>query len=775
MGNHLPAQQAMTFVRGHDGSVHCWGEEKWRGRIALAANGLFMPESIEELMRKLQVAVGDELTADELRKKVLSNALRSAKVDPAFARLAARLGLQFLYEEVLGSSIDVLSADDLRTAQRQYFPHYIAHAVSLGQLDARLQKFNLTTLSEELCLERDYPLDWSAYSLLYEEFLLRDETHALETPQIFWMRVAMGVFIEDSGRDDRRVLDLYKSLSLREFCPASTTLLYAGTKHPHLLPGYVYALQDNMEDIMSRGIAENAFASKWGAGLGGSWSSIRGKGAKIGGSRGISEGVRPFLELHRHQLTIANQGPNRRKGAGCAYLDLWHWDVEMFIELHRKPREERGGDRGSKLRICLWVPDLFMERLGEKDAQWTLFQPNDVPDLLQLHGDDFRWRYLHYETLAEEERISSKRVPVRQLWQKILAFAFETGFPALAFCDTFNRQHCLGGQYVIHASSLFGEMAMALGYGETAGGAFGSISIPAHLSGSGSIDGEKFAQTVRLAVDALDAVLSVCSFPSQSIAKHCAYYRGICLGVSGLHDWLRMQNLPFDCEEAERQTDTLFELLHYEALSASNNLAQKHGPCAASEDLSVEKICKVDPSASIKWRDLQLAIRNWGLRNAYLLGCAPNGRTAKLLGTSPGALPLSRNGHIISLPDGECVWLLDEQLASVLKTRGLWSGDLGERLNHLEGDVSAFPELPDDLRRTFVTAFECSPERLLAIAATIQKHIDQSQYVPLQLRMPTFSQISALLIRAWKCGIKVIGPLLTAQALASERARANFR
>ncbi|MDR3317082.1 MAG: hypothetical protein LBS68_03395 [Puniceicoccales bacterium] len=740
------SQQTLTFVHHPDGTVRCWTDELWLERIGVAARGLNLPEKSEELIAVLRRGVGDGPTAEELRKMVLSNALRRAKTDPSYGRFAAGLGLQFSYEEVLGYDVQVTNSNAVAMEQKSYFLRYIKDATANALLDHRLENFNVGVLANALDISRDTLLDWSAFDLLSEEFLLRSHGHPMETPQIFWMRVAMGIFIGDAGRGENHVLELYDALSRLEFCPASTTLLYAGTPNQQLLPSYVYVLRDTMEDIMVRGIAENAFASRWGAGLCGSWSHIRGKDSEIGGSRGVSEGIEPFLQLHRHQLAIANQGSHRRRGAGCATLDLWHWDLETFIELRRKMVKFCHGSCEPELRTCLWVPDLFMERLEEKDGYWTLFQPMDVPGLAGLWGVAFEENYLAAEALAVRGKICSRQFPIQELWKKILALAFETGFPTLAFKDTFNRSHYLALKKYIPASSLFGEMAMAANFSETAAGAFGTISLLAHSSPTGTVDREKFRGTIRLAMEALDSILSVSTFPSESIARHCDYYRGLCLGLAGLHDVLRRRGLPFDSPEAEREAETIFGELSDETKKVSESLARQLGPCGA------------DPI----------------LRNAYRTVGTANTRTAKLLGVFPGACPAVRNGHSVSMPDGNRVWILDAFLADTLKARNLWRDDLGERLNHMEGDVAAFPELPEDLRAIFATAFDCNPERLLAIAAGIQRQIDQSQALPLRLRMPTLSQLSSLMVLAWKLGIKSIGPTLTAQSLASERAREKF-
>jgi ribonucleoside-diphosphate reductase alpha chain len=716
-------QRTMIFLSDPDGTSLCWTGETMSERFEAAAAGL--PLSISaDLFARLTRDIGGEMEMGVLRERILCNALPLAKGDPVYAKFAAQLAIQFLYGEVLGHGCSPVDGPVIARLQGEYFEKYVREGVQTGRFDGRLVNFDLPTLAGVLEISRDRLLDWPAVELLESELLMRRERRAIETPQIFWMRVAMGIFIGDAGRRNDRVIALYQALSRLEFCPASTTLLYAGTPHPQLLPSYVYAVEDSLRDIMVRGIAENAFAAKWGAGLGGSWTAVRGAGTEIAATGGISAGIAPFLDLHRHQLAIATQGPHRRAGAGCAYLAIWHGDVEEFVTLRKNFSDRNTPRREPELQTSLWIPDLFMERLAAGDDRWTLFQPSDVPDLLVSSGEAFAERYRAYEG---EEKIWRRQLSLRELWQKILALMFETGFPRLAFQDSFNRNR--KGE-TIRASSLFGESAMAMDADETAGSAFGSISLPAQMvDGTGGLDWERYRRTIHLAIGALDAILDATRFPSPMAEKHCRRNRGLSLGISGLHDFLRRRGLPYDSEEAESEVGRIFTLLHGESR------------CAAGE------------------------------RNRYLNAQSPTGRTSRLLGVSPGSLPLPRNVRTLSLPGGEKVRVLDGQLADALKRSGHWSDGMGERLVYLEGDPES---LPEGLREIFATAFDMDAERLISLAATIQGSIDQSQAFPLCLRLPTFTRLSQLLQLAWSRGIRSIGPLLTTHALVQERAREKF-
>ncbi|MDR2667513.1 MAG: hypothetical protein LBB38_00505 [Puniceicoccales bacterium] len=754
-------QQAMRFVHLRNGELRCWGDGQWLEWIRgpLMESGVAAGE--EELLAIMLRGVPDQLNFDELRDIVLSNVLRRSKEDPCFAKLGTALGRRFLWDEVIGD------AEDGRPMELRFGDH-ISKAVADGLLDVRFGEFDCVSLARHMDYARDKLLDWNAFDLLCRKFLLRDCAGPLELIQWFWMRIAIGLNLHSPRQNaEKEILELYGALSRLEFCPAETVLLYASTARPYLLSNYVYALEDSMEDIMVRGIAENALASRWGAGLGGSWSLIRGRGAPIGGSRKVSSGVVPFLDLHRQQLAIAGG----ETCGGCAYLDLWHADVEEFIALQKNFENAARASR-SGLRTCLWIADLFMERLANGVEWWTFFQPNEMPELATLSGEEFSARYVQCEAMAERCEVWSKRANVRELWQKILASAFEIGFPCLAFGDNFQKT-VRKNLPAIKAASLFGDCAMAMEREETACCACGTISLPAHLEADGTFSWERFQQSVAIAVRTLDNVISLTHFPSSGAERHCRRLRSLGLSVAGLHDLLRAQSIPYDSDGAKRISAEIFERLGYWAISASEQLAVERGPIAA-DNYSIERLPgdveESDKVADLDWDGLRNQVRRNGLRNGYFIAGSAATAAAAILNVSPGANPLSTNVRILQLPSGERVCSLDPNLVTRLLDDGLWNPELAAGLCHLDGDLNAFQELPKELRDVFSTAFDCDPEKIIDLAAALQRRIDQSQQLPLYLRMPTFFLLSSMLQRAWRAGIKVIGPLLTTHAVSRERA-----
>lgn len=767
-------------VRFENGEEELWTLEKWECLLKTALQDLSVPLSVEELVAHIRKVLVPEMPYDNFKREVLSQVLRLAEQDPGYSRLAARLRLIFLYREVLGHDLAFSDFESLSQAVKSYFQDYITRGIQEKWLDARLGEFDLDILSDALNLRLDFECDWEDLSLLVQEYLFRDEDGIQELPQIFWMRVAMGVFIEDAGRTESNVIELYFALSHHLLMLSTPTLLYAGTCHPQLLPSYVYTLRDSMKDIMSRGIAENAYASKWGAGLGGCWTAIRAKGSFIEGTQGTTEGVRPFLELHAKQLAIANQGPNRRSGAGCAYLDIWHRDAEDFVELRKQLQAQLPPRKEPELQTSLLIPDLFMKRLEESDAVWTFFDPCDVPDLESLVGTEFESRYLHYEQLVKEGKLPGKSIPIIPFWQKILAFIFETGFPRVAFKDLLNRSNMGSPHGMIPCSSLFGESAMNVSDQETAGSAFGSISLTGHLKSDGGFDFEQFKETIHLAVKALDAVLDATDFISENVQRHCEHYRGISLGLMGLHQFLRVQGVAMDSDSAREWISQISEFLAYHTLLASTELAVSKGVAPAFEgSLWSEGKFFFDETPRVSllqlpWDELRNIIRERGLRNIYLLSHAPTSRTSTLCRTSAGLLPIRSNATLLRLPNGEMIVRLLPQLVDALKEKEIWTPTFGNQLGYLDGDLSAMQGLPEELCRVYATASQLEMEPILALFGLVQSWIDQAQSLPLFFHHPTFSQLSGALKTAWRSGIKTLGRVYTERLIMQEKSRIKF-
>ncbi|MFP6864834.1 MAG: ATP cone domain-containing protein, partial [Roseibacillus sp.] len=455
-----PNQETMVVVTHDNGQSDFWDGSELKRRIQFGMIGLNLCLSNEEIELELRRSIGAEISATELQRTVILNAKSLIEKDADFAKFAARILLSYIYEEVLDWSILQDGVAALKAAHQEQFKRYLKHGVAIKRISPELlERFDLDRLSAAFDPSADLDFDYLGIQTLYDRYLIVDKTGSgrpkrVETPQFFWMRVAMGLFkAEEHNREDW-VIRLYQLYKGRRFCSSTPTLFKSGTQHSQLSSCYLYKVDDSIESIMIRGISENAFLSKWAGGLGGSWTSVRGTGAYIQGTNGESQGVVPFLKLHNDQLVAVNQG-GKRRGSGCAYLETWHNDIEDFLELRVNTGDERR--RTHDMNTANWIPDLFMKRM-EARQDWTLLRSNECPDLHDLYGKAFEQRYREYEVLAAEGKIWSRTVPAIELWKKMLKMLFETGHPWITFKDPCNLRSPQDHVGVIHSSNLCTEI-----------------------------------------------------------------------------------------------------------------------------------------------------------------------------------------------------------------------------------------------------------------------------------------------------------------------------
>ncbi|MEY5012701.1 MAG: hypothetical protein RLY69_416, partial [Verrucomicrobiota bacterium] len=478
-----PNQEFMVTVSDEQGVSSFWDGMELKKRISFASIGLDLCLSEIEIERELRRSIGSEISEKDLKATIILNAKSLIEKDADFAKFAGRILLSYIYEEVLNWSISRDGIDKLKQAHKTAFKAYLKHGVSIKRVNPELLDcYNLDKLAEALDPTADLDFDYLGIQTLYDRYLIVDKTGSkprrLETPQFFWMRVAMGLFKREENNRDEWVIRLYNLYKGRRFCSSTPTLFNSGTLHSQLSSCYLYKVDDSIESIMIRGVAENAFLSKWAGGLGGSWTSVRGTGGYIQGTNGESQGIIPFLKLHNDQLVAVNQG-GKRRGSGCAYLETWHNDIEDFLELRKNTGDERR--RCHDMNTANWIPDLFMKRMADRGT-WTLFRSNEVPDLHDLYGKAFEQRYCEYEALAAEGKIWSRQMPALELWKGMLKMVFETGHPWITFKDPCNvrspQDHC----GVIHSSNLCTEITLNTSADETAVCNLGSVVLDTHIT-----------------------------------------------------------------------------------------------------------------------------------------------------------------------------------------------------------------------------------------------------------------------------------------------------
>jgi ribonucleoside-diphosphate reductase alpha chain len=655
-----PGQAALIVVKKADGSNSFWDGADLRKRIEFARIGLDLCLSNDEIEAELRRSVYDQISQKDLDATIVLNSKTLIERDADFAKFAGRIQLTYIYEEVLGWDIMKDGIGALKAAHQRAFRKYLEHGVAIKRINPRLLDYDLAKLGLALDPSSDLEFDFLGIQTLYDRYLIIDKTRKpsrrIETPQFFWLRVSMGLMLDEKGDRESRVTALYELYKSRRFCSSTPTLFNSGTLHSQLSSCYLYYVDDSLESIMLRGIADNAFLAKWAGGLGGSWTAVRGTGAHIHGTNGESQGVIPFLKLHNDQLVAVNQG-GKRKGSGCAYLETWHNDIFEFLELRKNTGDDRR--RTHDMNTANWIPDLFMKRMEDR-KHWTLFRSNQVEDLHELYGAAFEKRYLEYEQLAEEGKIVGQKIEALELWKKMLSMLFETGHPWITFKDACNLRSPQDHVGVIHSSNLCTEITLNTSNDETAVCNLGSVILETHLKADGSLDHDKLRETIRIAIRALDNVIDINFYPTPSAKTSNLRHRPIGMGVMGLAHALYLRGHAFASPEAVDFNDEAMEAIAYYAYEASSDLAAERGtyssykgskwdrgllPQDTIDILEKERGVAVDVvrGGKMDWTPLRAKIAKQGMRNSNCLAIAPTATISNITATSPCIEPTYKN------------------------------------------------------------------------------------------------------------------------------------
>jgi len=766
----VPAQETLIVVKRADGQNIFWDGADLRNRIDFARIGLDLCLSNDEIEAELRRSIYDQISQKDLDATIILNSKTLIEKDADFARFAGRIQLTYIYEEVLGWDIMTDGIGGLKAAHQRAFKKYLEHGVAIERLNPRLLEFNLEKLAAAFDPSSDLEFDFLGIQTMYDRYLIIDKTRKpsrrIETPQFFWMRVAMGLMLDEPGDREARVTGLYELYKSRRFCSSTPTLFNSGTRHSQLSSCYLYYVEDSLEGIMYRGIAENAFLAKWAGGLGGSWTAVRGTGAYIAGTNGESQGVIPFLKLHNDQLVAVNQG-GKRKGSGCAYLETWHNDIFEFLELRKNTGDDRR--RTHDMNTANWIPDLFMKRVEARES-WTLFRSNEVKDLHELYGAAFEKRYIAYEQMAEEGRIQGQKIEALELWKKMLSMLFETGHPWITFKDACNIRSPQDHVGVIHSSNLCTEITLNTSSEETAVCNLGSVILDSHLLPDGELDHPKLRETIRMAVRALDNVIDINFYPTAAAKLSNQRHRPIGLGVMGLAHALYLRGHAFASPEAVEFNDEAMEAIAYYAYEASSDLAAERGtystyqgskwdrgllPQDTLDLLEQERGVEVEVprGGRMDWTPLREKIRAHGMRNSNCLAIAPTATISNITATSPCIEPTYKNLFVKSNLSGEFI-VLNPFLVKDLKARGLWDQDMIDNLKYFDGELGDIERIPADLKAKYLTAFDIDHKWIIDAAARRQKWIDQSQSVNLWIKTPNMKTLSHMYRQAWHTGLK---------------------
>jgi ribonucleoside-diphosphate reductase alpha chain len=779
-------QMAMILLKQPDGSTTFWDADELRKRIEFALIGLELDMQVPKLMTELLRSVVSDISPEDLRKTIILNAKTLIERDVDYHKFAARILLSYVYEEALGWDVTLDGVDRLKELHSKALLRYIPYGVEIDRLAPDMVSFDLPRLAEALDPSADLDFDYLGVQTLYDRYLITDKTgrkpRRLETPQLFWMRVSMGLFRLEQGDREARIIELYNLYKSRRFCSSTPTLFNSGTPRSQLSSCYLYKVDDSIESIMLRGIAENAFLSKWAGGLGGSWTAVRGTGGYIKGTNGESQGVIPFLKMHNDQLVAVNQG-GKRAGSGCAYLESWHNDIFDFLELRRNTGDDRR--RTHDMNTANWIPDLFMKRMEARE-QWTLFRANETPDLHDLYGKAFEERYCEYEAMAERGEIFGQKIEALDLWKAMLKMLFETGHPWITFKDPCNLRSPQDHVGVIHSSNLCTEITLNTSADETAVCNLGSVLIDSHLQPSGDIDHDKLRETVRIAVRALDNVIDINYYPTEAARRSNLRHRPVGMGVMGLHHALFMKGINFNSPEAVEFNDEFMEAIALYAYEASSDLAAERGlyetyrgskwdrgllPQDTLEILEEQRGVEVEVprGGRLDWTPVREKIARQGMRNSNVLAIAPTATIANIMGTSPCIEPLYKNMYVKSNLSGDFV-ILNPFLVKDLKGEGLWTEAMREEVKYFDGELDDIEGIPMWIKEKYKSAFGIPYQSVIDAAARRQKWIDQAQSVNLFLGSADLKTLSHMYRHAWHVGLKTTYYLRTLGASNIEKA-----
>ena len=764
--------------------------KKANGEVAPLDLGL-MKVQVERASQELEGIDGESLVEGALRnlydgiaeEEVLSALIMTARgrieQEPDYSAVTARLLLEQLRLETAAALSLPLSLP-LAEIYPQALSTFIEQGIHYELLDDAMAAFDLERLGAALKPERDHQFGFLGLQTLYDRYFLNWKGDRLELPQVFFMRVSMGLALQEDD-PNARAIEFYDLLSSFDYMASTPTLFNSGTRHSQLSSCYLTTVQDDLEGIYGA-IRDNAMLSKWAGGLGNDWTPVRALGSHIKGTNGSSQGVVPFLKVVNDTAVAVNQG-GKRKGAVCAYLESWHLDIEEFLELRKNTGDERR--RTHDMNTASWVPDLLIERM-RSDQDWTLFSPNDTPDLHDLYGNAFRARYQEYEAMAARGEITLfNTVSAKQLWRKMLTVLFETGHPWITFKDPCNLRSPQQHRGVVHSSNLCTEITLNTSADEIAVCNLGSINLAAHVH-NGELDVQRLERTVNTAVRMLDNVVDINYYAVPQAKSSNFKHRPVGLGLMGFQDALYRLNLPYTSAEAVEFADVAMEQISYFAIRASAALAGERGAYETYEGslwhqgiLPIDSInllkearqdgdLSLNTSSRLDWTAVRELIARNGMRNSNVMAIAPTATISNIVGVSQSIEPAYQNLFVKSNLSGEFT-VVNPSLVRDLKAEGLWDNVMVNDLKYFDGSVQQIDRIPAALKARYATAFEIDARWLVEAAARRQKWLDQAQSLNLYMAEPSGKKLDELYQLAWERGLKTTYYLRSLGATGAEK------
>jgi ribonucleoside-diphosphate reductase alpha chain len=764
-------------------------------------NGVTRPLDMKALTALIESAcehLGDAVAAEPIVAETVKNlydgvpmsqvydsAILAARTmiekDPAYSQVTARILLHTIRREILGEEVTQREMDE---RYAEYFPQFVKRGVEAELLDDKLLQFDLKRLGAALDASRDLQFGYLGLQTLYDRYFLHVEGTRIEMPQAFFMRVAMGLALNEIDRE-ARAIEFYNVLSTFDFMSSTPTLFNSGTRRSQLSSCYLTTVADDLDGIYEA-LKENALLSKFAGGLGNDWTRVRALGSHIKGTNGKSQGVVPFLKVVNDTAVAVNQG-GKRKGAVCAYLETWHLDIEEFLELRKNTGDDRR--RTHDMNTANWIPDLFMKRVME-GGEWTLFSPSTCPDLHDKFGADFEVAYTAYEEkVARGEIKLFKKIPAQQLWRKMLGMLFETGHPWITFKDPCNVRSPQQHVGVVHSSNLCTEITLNTSDTEIAVCNLGSVNLVAHMvkaaDGSYALDHDKLQRTIRVAMRMLDNVIDINYYAVAKARNSNLKHRPVGMGIMGFQDCLHLLRTPYASEAAVEFADRSMEAVCYYAYYASTELAEERGRYSSYRGSLWDRgilpqdtlklladarggYVEVDTSETMDWSALRARIATYGMRNSNCVAIAPTATISNIIGVSACIEPTFQNLYVKSNLSGEFT-VVNDYLVRDLKVRGLWDEVMVADLKYFDGSLSRIDRAPADLRAMYATAFEVDPKWLVEAASRRQKWIDQAQSLNIYMGGASGKKLDEVYKLAWLRGLKTTYYLRTMAATHVEK------
>ncbi len=778
-------EEGGLYITKKNGSKQKFDIKKVRASVIHVVHGYEKEINVDQISNQVKLEVYEGMSTKEISKALIMTIRSMIEQDPAYSYVASRLILAQVNEDLLGDKLDYKNID---TQYKEMFISGIKRGVERGLLDTRMANFDLERLSSALVRSRDELFMYLGSQTLYERYLVRDnegDGKIIEHIQGFWMRVAMGVALAEKELDrTTRAIEFYEAMSTLRFVPSSPTLFHAGTKHPQLSSCYLNTVGDSLESIF-KVYSDNAQLSKWAGGIGSDWTAVRASGSLVKKSGIKSNGIIPFLKI-ANDVTVAINRSGRRRGATCVYLENWHYDVEEFLELRKNTGDDRR--RTHDMDTALWISDLFMKR-AQEDGDWTLFTPDEVPELHETYGAEFEKHYERYESLAREGKLKVfKQMKARELWRKMITMLYETGHPWITWKDPSNVRSPQDHAGIVHNSNLCTEITLNNSLEETAVCNLGSLNFQ-RLMRDGKFDVDLVAATTRTGMRMLDNVIDVNYYPTVEAKTSNFRHRPVGLGLMGFHDALYMMDINFDTEDAVRFADESMELISYHAILASSELARERGayesfkgskwdrnifPVDTLELLekSRGKDIPVSKTGKLDWTPVRMSVKQFGMRNSNCMAMAPTATISNIVGSVPTIEPIYKNIYVKSNMNGEFI-IVNPYLVNDLKALKLWDFEMIGLLKYNDGSVKDIPSIPASLKDKYKEVFQIDPSWLIKSAAHRGKWVDQSQSLNIYFAGTSGKELANIYEYAWNLGLKTTYYLRSLGASQVEKSTVN--